>query len=260
MTSVSLCKSTQIGYNRSRMPSRRQTPDTMLKRIQETDHRLESLFGCPRRSRRDPIETLVACILSQATTDAQSDAAYEALVAKFPTWEAMCAAQSTAIARAIRSAGLSKQKAHTIQNALRFIRDERGAIELDFLKTWQVETARRWLMQIRGIGLKTASIVLLFALGKDAFPVDTHIHRVTARLGWIPAKTTAEQAARLLEPLIPPKRYYPLHINLIRLGREICLARRPRCERCPLTDLCAYFQTLRLPHSRETRQPANSIR
>jgi endonuclease-3 len=149
------------------------------------------------------------------------------------------------IAPVIKASGLSNEKARYIKDALHFIEQERGKITLDFLADMPTAEARAWLTQMRGVGPKTASIVLLFALKMPVFPVDTHVHRVTRRLGWIGEKTTANQAHLILEELTPPRLYYRLHLNLIRLGREICRAPTPRCELCPLTDLCVYYQTVR---------------
>lgn len=211
-------------------------------RILETDARLEKVFGTPQLRGGDPIEALVGCILSQATTDAQSGAAYDALVKKYPTWEQVRATRTSDIARVIKQSGLANEKARYIKNALEFIERERGEFNLDFLREMPVADARKWLTQIHGVGPKTASIVLLFALKMPVMPVDTHVHRVTRRLGWITNKTSADRAHEILEGLVPPKLYYPLHLNLIRLGREICRAQTPRCEMCPLTDICEYYQ------------------
>lgn len=212
-------------------------------RILETNRRLSQMFGVPKLRGGDAVAALVGCILSQNTTDLQSGAAYDALVARYPTWEQLRDARPRDVAKVIRSSGLADDKTRYIQDAIRFIERERGAINLDFLRDLPVADARKWLMQMRGVGPKTASIVLLFALKMPVMPVDTHVHRVTRRLGWISDKTTANQAHHILEELTPSKFYYRLHINLIRLGREICQARVPRCEMCPLTDICDYYQT-----------------
>lgn len=210
--------------------------------IRKVDARLEKLYGEPERRRRDPVAQLVATMLSQATTDIQTARSFDNLRRRYRTWEEVRNAPAREIAKEIRASGLSRQKAPRIKAALEQIRRERGRIELRFLKRMSDEEAFRWLTQIKGVGPKTASIVLLFAMGRPFFPVDTHVFRVTKRLGWIPARETYEQAHRSLRELIPPRLYYRLHLNLIRLGREICLARRPRCEVCPLKDLCPYYQ------------------
>lgn len=216
-------------------------PHALRALIRKTDRRLARVFGNPELEGGDAVEALVGCILSQATTDAQSGAAYDALIAKYPTWEQLRDARVPEIARVVKSSGLANDKARYIKHALQFIERERGEINLDFLNDLTETEARRWLMQMEGVGPKTASIVLLFAQKRNVFPVDTHVHRTTRRLGWIGDKTSAEQAHTQLEALIPASRYYAMHINLIRLGREICRAQTPRCEMCPLKDMCAYY-------------------
>jgi endonuclease-3 len=159
----------------------------------------------------------------------------------FPTWEEVRDAVSGSVVEAIRPAGLANQKGPRIQAVLNDIARLRGSLDINFLADLPVEEARRWLMQFKGVGPKTAAIVLLFSLGKPAFPVDTHIYRVTGRLGILPKGMSADQAHEYLEQLLPPEAYYPAHLNLIRLGREICRARQPDCMRCPLNDLCDYY-------------------
>jgi endonuclease-3 len=140
----------------------------------------------------------------------------------------------------IRGAGLANQKAPRIQKVLREITKERGNLDLLFLRDLPLQQARAWLMKFKGVGPKTAAIVLLFALGRPAFPVDTHIYRVTGRIGLRPAEMPVEQAHGHLEALFPAKTYYAAHLNLIRLGREICHPRKPECQRCPVSKLCEY--------------------
>lgn len=141
---------------------------------------------------------------------------------------------------AIRSAGLANQKGHRIQRALQQITEEHGVLNLGFLEDLPLEEAKEWLLQFKGVGPKTAAIVLLFSLGKPAFPVDTHIYRVTGRLGLRPENITAEQAHNHLAELFDPVMYYDIHLNLIRHGREICHARSPQCERCSLSEICPF--------------------
>lgn len=209
--------------------------------IAEVDRRLTQVFGVPRRRGRDPVGQLVATMLSQATTDTQTARSFDKLVSRFPTWEQVRDAPVARIAEQIKSSGLSQQKAPRIKAALQHITRERGRIELDFLETLPFDQAYHWLRGIHGVGPKTASIVLLFTFRKPFFPVDTHIHRIARRLGWIPPNASAEYAHQVLQPLIPRGAHYRLHVNLIRHGREICIARMPRCEMCPLTDLCEYY-------------------
>ncbi len=219
--------------------------------IKRVDARLRAIYGEPRRRNGDPVSQLVGTILSQATTDVQSGRAYDALRARFPTWEQVRDAPLAQIETLIRPAGLSRQKAPRIQAALQYITRARGKITLNFLKKMSVAAARQWLMDIHGVGPKTASIILLFSLGLPAFPVDTHIWRIAKRLGWISEKDSAEKAHQILGENIPAENYYRVHVNLIRFGREICIARMPRCEICPLTDLCVYYQQSRVGHTRQ---------
>lgn len=195
----------------------------------------------PWQPGRDPLATLVGTILSQNTNDLNRDRAFERMRERFPTWEAVREADPAELVEAIRPAGLANQKGPRIQNALRTITEQQGELRLDFLMDMEIEEARKWLTSLKGVGPKTAAIVLCFALGKPAFPVDTHVHRLTRRLGLIGPKTTREQAHTLLEELLPVDIYYPFHINLIAHGRQVCLSQRPRCEVCVLQQHCDYF-------------------
>jgi endonuclease-3 len=198
-------------------------------------------FGEPRwRSPLPPIDELVSTILSQNTNDTNRDRAFNSLCAKFPTWEGVRDANVEDVIAAIRTAGLANQKGPRIQGVLQAITKERGSLDLDFLADLPTEEARAWLTKFNGVGPKTAAIVLCFSLGKPAFPVDTHIYRVTGRVGLRPEKMTVEQAHPYLESLLPPETYYAAHLNIIRLGREICDARKPLCPRCPIIKLCDY--------------------
>jgi endonuclease-3 len=190
---------------------------------------------------RDPVATLISTILSQNTNDVNRDRAFERLREQFPTWELVRDAPTDALVEAARPAGLAPTKAPRIQEALRRITAERGEISLDFLAELPLKEVREWLLSLPGVGPKTAAIVLLFALGRPAFPVDTHVHRVTRRLGLIPDRTTREKAHELLEQLVPPELYYVFHLNLIAHGRAVCHARNPECARCVLQDDCAYY-------------------
>ena len=207
----------------------------------EVHHRLVRVYGEPRPQPRDPIATLVSTILSQNTNDALRDRAFRQLRERFPTWEEVRDAPVHEIAQAIQVAGLGGQKAQRIKASLARISQERGELRLDFLRQMPVGESRRWLLSFNGIGPKTAAILLLFALDVPAFPVDTHIHRVSKRLGLIPPTASREKAHEILEALMPPETYYTFHINVIRHGREVCGARRPRCELCVLRDLCTWY-------------------
>jgi endonuclease-3 len=190
------------------------------------------------------LDELVLTILSQNTSDVNSRAAYESLRRAFPTWAAVERARLDEVVSAIAVGGLARQKAPRIQSALREVRAREGRLSLDRLSKMSLEEALAYLRSFQGVGPKTAAIVALFSLGLPAFPVDTHVHRVGLRLGLIAPGTSAEKAHLDLAEAVPPPRRYAFHVNLIRHGREICRARRPECERCPLTDLCRYYKTV----------------
>ena len=214
----------------------------------EVHQHLMQVFGeRPRWRRLDPISQLVCTFISQNTNDGLRDKAFDSLRQRFPTWEQVRDAPLEEVVEAIKIAGLSQQKGPRIQEALRRISAERGELSLEFLREMSVEEAKQWLTVSKGIGPKTAAIILLFALDMPAFPVDTHIHRVTKRLGLIPTKASREKAHELLEALLPPQTYYSFHLNVIRHGREVCQARQPRCELCVLRDLCDYYQNVVQP-------------
>jgi endonuclease III len=204
--------------------------------------RLLDFSGYPEwRQPLSPLDELISTILSQNTNDANRDRAFISLRKRFPTWEEVRDADPAEVVAAIRPAGLANQKGPRIQAVLHEITTRRGALDLDFLRDLPAEEARHWLLQFKGVGPKTAAIVLQFSLEMPAFPVDTHIYRVSGRLGLRPEKMNADQAHDHLAALLPPETYYSAHLNLIRHGREICQARKPKCLQCPLQDLCDYF-------------------
>lgn len=214
-------------------------PEGLKAAILEVARRLEARYGpLGWRGHGDPLDVLIKTILSQNTNDANRDRAYTALRQGFPTWEAVAAAPEAAIAEAIRPGGLHRQKARVIKHVLNTLLRERGQLKLDYLADMSLEEAMRELMRFPGVGKKTAGIVLLFALKKPYFPVDTHIKRITRRLGWVKSGDPHDK----LNPLIPDELKYQLHLHLIRHGRETCRARRPRCADCILNDLCPSAQ------------------
>jgi endonuclease-3 len=219
--------------------------EALRARARAIHQRLLDMYGEPEwRRPLPPLDELISTILSQNTNDRNRDRAFDALRARFPSWEAVRDAPLEAVIEAIRPAGLANQKARRIQEVLREITRLRGALELDFLQDLPLEEARSWLMQFKGVGPKTAAIVLLFSLGRPAFPVDTHIYRVSGRIGLRPAEMTVEETHAWLESLLPPETWYAAHLNLIRLGREVCQARRPQCDRCPIREFCDYGQQM----------------
>lgn len=186
------------------------------------------------------IDELVSTILSQNTNDVNRDRAFDALRGRFPTWEAVRDADLAEVVESVRVAGLANQKGPRIQQVLREITRERGNLDLSFLNDLPLEEARAWLMKFNGVGPKTAAIVLCFSLNRPAFPVDTHVYRVTGRLGLRPEKMSVEDAHPHMESLLPPETYYAAHLNIIRLGREVCQARKPNCQGCPLRPICDF--------------------
>jgi endonuclease-3 len=218
-----------------------------IERVAWIYERLAEAYGLPEwRPNGDPLGELVATILSQHTSDVNSERAYKQLRERFPAWEEARDAPVEEVAEAIRSGGLAEVKAERIQTILHLLTERlSGApLRLDFLAEQTLGEADAYLRSLPGVGPKTAACVLLFALGKPAFPVDTHVWRVTRRLGLIGAKVSADAAHVALEHMIPPAWRYAMHINLIRHGRRICAAQRPACERCPLRAGCAYYWEL----------------
>jgi len=190
------------------------------------------------RSRQSPVSVLVQTILSQNTSDRNSGPAFEQLLASFGSWEDMADASAGAISNFIKAGGLGVVKAGYIKQALQEIRRKRGDFDLDFLNQMSVDEARDWLRQLPGVGMKTASCVLLFSLGMPALPVDTHVFRVAKRLGLVGSMVSVEQAHGLLEDVVAPQDVYRFHVLLIEHGRRTCKAQRPHCSQCVLRTLC----------------------
>lgn len=215
------------------------------KHYQKISAILAKTYGYPEwRQHLPPVDELVSTILSQSTSDLNRDKGFYALKEYYPDWESVRDAPVEEVKDVIRPAGLANQKAPRIQQALTYITEQRGEISLDFLADLSIDEAKEWLTSIKGIGPKTTAIILLFAFNIPAFPVDTHVHRVTKRLGLINDKVSADKAHDILEAIVPPKDYYPFHLQVIQHGREICNARKPKCEECPLIAHCRYYQQL----------------
>jgi endonuclease-3 len=192
----------------------------------------------------DPLSELVLTILSQHTSDTNRDRAFAEMRRRFPTWEEVRDAPTDELADSIRSGGLANQKAPRIQEVLRLIGEERGALNLDFLMEMPPDEAKKWLSGFRGVGPKTAACVLMFACGMPVLPVDTHVYRVSKRIGLIEERVTEAKAHDALEKLVAPEHRYPFHIHMITHGRRICKAQRPLCEACVVRDWCSYYAKL----------------
>lgn len=191
-----------------------------------------------------PIDELVLTILSQHTTDVTSERAYDRLKSIYPSWNDVMDAPKEELAQVISVCGLFNLKAKRIKATLSEIQERVGALDLSHLEDMELEEAKKWLTSLHGVGPKTAAIVLLFSFGRPALPVDTHVHRVTKRLGLIDEKTTREKAHPLLEAIIPKRCVYSLNYNLVRHGRRICRAQRPLCPECSLRRSCDYYRTV----------------
>lgn len=205
----------------------------------EVIERLSPLYGRPVwRPHGDAMTELVLTILSQNTSDANSGRAFMRLMARFGTWEELMAADAREIAAEIQVGGLSVVKSPRIKAILTEVWQRLGSFDLELLREMPLKDAKAWLRSLPGVGPKTAACVLMFALGRPALPVDTHVHRVARRLGFLPNDAGAEAAHETLESVLGPEEVYPFHIALITHGRQLCRARRPLCAGCPLNDRC----------------------
>jgi endonuclease-3 len=196
-------------------------------------------------ARLDPMHELIATVLSHRTTHADEVTAYRRMRERFHTWEAVRDAPLPALIDAIQTSRYPEVKAPWIQNILRTILAERGEANLDFLRDYSTEEAMAWLTRLPGVGLKTATLLLLFNFQKPVLPVDTHVHRVTLRLGVLPPKTSAEKAHSLLLALLPtePKTLFNFHKHFYWHGQRVCAWGRPVCSRCVLRPLCDYYHS-----------------
>lgn len=190
------------------------------------------------------IDELVSTVLSQHTSDINTARAFAGLKARFSTWEEVRDAPTEEVADAIRAGGLADQKAPRIKAILTEIEEREGRLDLSRLESLTDQEVDDYLCSLPGVGPKTAACVLVFSMGRNAFPIDTHVHRVARRLGWIDDGMTAEAAGRKLGPRVPPELRYSLHMALIDHGRQVCKARNPACTQCVLFDLCEGGQRL----------------
>jgi endonuclease-3 len=212
---------------------------SQAKRIERIAAALEAEYGSKVwRQGDDPLSQLIKTILSQNTTDTNSLRAFDNLRRRFPTWAEVEKAPVKEVAEAIRSGGLARIKAERIKKILSQVCEAHPGCDLSFLSTWPTEQIKEFLGQFVGVGEKTIACVLLFALGRPVMPVDTHILRVSKRLGLIPEKADAQKAHHLLQTVVPENLIYPLHLNLIQHGRRTCRARNPACRQCVLRRMC----------------------
>ncbi len=216
-------------------PAGRQNDEEQVRAITA---RLAKVQPPSRKVRRDPLDELILTILSQSTSDANCYRGWEALRAQYPDWKAVLAAPAGEVEETIRPAGLSKQKSATILATLARLQDEHGSPTLDHLQALDDTNAVEYLTSFKGVGVKTAACVLCFALGRNVIPVDTHVHRIAIRLGLVPENASAVRTHEILNEIVPPELRYELHVLLIGHGRTVCVARRPKCSTCVLSDRC----------------------
>lgn len=222
--------------------SKKETQKSAL-RVIRIIRELEKEYGVPKPDpyrKEDPLDALVLTILSQNTNDLNRDRAFEELRKRFPTWEDVAGARTASVEAAIRIGGLAGQKSRRLQDALNWVKRRFGEYSLEGLRDLPSGEVYDMLTALEGVGPKTASIVLLFSLGRPYFPVDTHIHRVTARLGLTPENADANKAHEILKDVFPKEKYFPVHLNIIAHGRKICSARNPKCAQCILRKLCPW--------------------
>jgi endonuclease III len=206
---------------------------------------LKAVYGTPEPERGlDPLDVLIHTILSQSTTNVNSRRAFESLKRRFPTWEAARRARASSIETAIKSGGLARQKSLRIKQLLNDIYDRRGSLDLSFLSDAPLEDAMKFLSSFKGVGPKTVACTLLFACNRPIFPIDTHIFRIARRLALIPEKCSDDEAHRLMTAIIPPGRFYEVHVNMISHGRRICRPQNPACEQCCLVEYCRYYEEI----------------
>jgi endonuclease-3 len=224
-----------------RLKKRWQGCEDLKTKVRRVTFLLEKQYGIPRRERSgDPLDILIETILSQNTNDRNRDKAYQRLRTRFPHWKDVLEAKTRSIVSAIRPGGLAEQKARRIHEILHWIKEREERVSLSFLKKMGFEEIKKTIGTLKGIGPKTLHCLLLFGLGREAFPVDTHILRIGKRLGLIPEWMGAEKAHAWIVPFLPKGKSLSLHLNLIRFGRSVCKARKPQCSICFLTKECLY--------------------
>jgi endonuclease III len=230
------------GYPSNDMPA-------LSAKAAEVTQRLTEQYGELPFSNKDPMSQLVDILLSHRTKDEQTAAAYDNLLKIFGSWEAVRNAPTGEVQAAIQNVNWPELKAPRIQTVMRQITEERGNLDLNFLRELPVDEAATWLNRFDGVGPKTTACVLLFSCQLAILPVDTHVHRTSIRLGLIGKKVSADAAHTLLQALLPQdaRSIYNFHKALLRHGQRICVFERPRCKQCPLTDICDYYKIIAQP-------------
>ncbi|MBC8076387.1 MAG: endonuclease III [Chloroflexales bacterium] len=221
-------------------------PDPLRAKAWQAYERLLATYGDnPLVPRRAPMHELISTMLSHRTTGKNEDLAYARMWERFGSWEAIRDAPVAELSEAIAPSNFAEVKAPNIKKTLARIIDERGEANIDFLAALPTDEALKWLIALPGVGIKTATLVLLFTFAKPVLPVDTHVHRVSQRLGLIGPKADPTAAHPLLLPLLPPEPpvLYNFHLNMLRHGQKVCVWGTPRCPRCPLTDICDWYQS-----------------
>jgi endonuclease-3 len=212
-----------------------------LEKVKKIVIALENEYGIPKNyKKRPPLDSFIMTMLSQSTSDHNRDIAFKRLISRFTSWEDVCEAPVGAIADAIRPGGLANQKSVRIKAFLEWLKQTYGSLNLDFICQMTHQEVIDIFSKVRGIGIKTISVVLLFSCGKDIFPVDTHVHRICKRLGFVSEKATAEKTHWQMQPLIPIGKSLSLHLNFLKLGRTLCRATNPQCPKCPINIYCDY--------------------
>ena len=211
----------------------------------KADKLLKAHFGEPHKTpRADPLDELILTILSQNTSDHNRDLAFGEFKRRFPTWEETAEASPVEIAESIRSGGLANQKSRRILDILAYLKKTCGKYSLNWLKNIPVEEAIGELTALKGVGIKTAAVVMCFSFEVDIFPVDVHVHRICRRLGFVPTNATAEKTHYLMQSIVPPGQAKALHLNMLKLGRIFCRPTNPDCLNCPLVGICPYSENM----------------
>ena len=196
--------------------------------------------------RRDPMTELIMTILSQRTTEANEALAFKRMWEHYGSWEAIRDADIDKLTELVSPSTFPEAKADNIKATLKQIIDEQGSASIDFLEDLSVEEGLKWLLSLPGVGIKTASLVLLFNFSKKVIPVDTHVHRVSLRTGLLPQKTSASKAHQLLLDILPddPHILFNFHVTCLRHGQKLCTWSDPKCSQCPIKHLCEYYDEL----------------